>query len=65
LKDVKSDGRAFEAGVPKQLFQAPPTPGWDVTADGKRFLLAVPPNGSEGASMPITVLLNWKAELKK
>jgi hypothetical protein len=60
-----SDGRAFEAGVPKRLFPAPPTPGWDVSADGKRFLLAVPENGSEGASPPITVLLNWQAELKK
>ena len=63
--DVKSDGRAFDAGIPKRLFQAPPTPGWDVSADGKRFLLAVPANGSESASPPITVLLNWQAELKK
>jgi hypothetical protein len=63
--DVKSDGSAFEAGVPKPLFRAPPTPGWDITPDAKRFLLAVQPNGSESTSTPITVLLNWQAELKK
>ena len=42
--DVTTTGAAFQAGVPKQLFALPPNVGdWDVTADGKRFLAAVPP----------------------
>ena len=36
--DVKANGAAFLAGVPHRLFQAPIDYGWDVTADGKRFL---------------------------
>ena len=62
--DVKANGPAFEAGVPQRLFVAPLDFGWDVTADGKRFLLAVPP-GQQSTETPITVVLNWKAELRK
>jgi serine/threonine protein kinase len=35
---------------------------YDVAADGQRFLMMVPP---ENASIPITVVLNWTASLKK
>ena len=62
---------AFQAGVPKVLFEAPIfTAGdvmteisWDVSRDGKRFLL-VTQAGRTGAA-PITVALNWAAGLKK
>ena len=62
---------AFQAGVPKMLFDAPIfTAGdvmagisWDVSRDGKRFLL-VTQSGKSGAE-PITVVLNWAAGLKK
>ena len=31
---------SFQAGIPKPLFTMPPNAGaWDVTADGKRFLV--------------------------
>ncbi len=63
--EVKTNGAAFEAGVPQRLFQAPIDYGWDATADGKRFLLAVPPIQRSGAQIPITVVLNWPAQLKK
>jgi hypothetical protein len=63
--EVKTNGTAFEAGVPQRLFTAPLDYGWDVTADGKRFLLAILPVGQPSAVAPITVLLNWQAELKK
>ena len=60
----------FQAGIPKPLFQAPPliliTPYysmWDVTADGKRFLLPVP--AAQAAQAPFTVVLNWQAALRK
>jgi hypothetical protein len=36
---------------------------WDVSADGKLFLLAVPQ--SESTPAPFTVVLNWQAALKK
>lgn len=58
----------FQAGVARILFQAPPTisastPRWDVTGDGKRFLLPAPT--AQSAQAPITVVLNWQAALKK
>jgi eukaryotic-like serine/threonine-protein kinase len=63
--DVTTTGAAFQAGVPKQLFAMPPNVGdWDVTADGKRFLAAVPPV-QQTAQTPITVVLNWEAGLKR
>ena len=57
-------GSKFEAGVPKFLFNTPlDASGWfDVGKDG-RFLLPVqtePP-----ASVPVTVVANWTAGLKK
>jgi Tol biopolymer transport system component len=63
--DVSATGAAFQAGVPKQLFALPPNVGdWDVTADGKRFLAAVPPV-QQTTQTPITVVLNWDAGLKR
>jgi serine/threonine protein kinase/Tol biopolymer transport system component len=54
----------FQAGTPTPLFQTPPgVIAGDVTADGKRFLLATPVGQS--ASAPFTVVLNWMAGLKK
>jgi hypothetical protein len=53
-------------GTPQQLFAAPPRSGWDVTADGKRFLMAVEPSQAQNTTQtPITVVLNWQADLKK
>jgi len=58
-------GGAFQPGVPKQLFALPPNLGdWDMTADGKRFLVSMPPN-QQSANTPITVVPNSQAELKK
>jgi Tol biopolymer transport system component len=63
--DVNGSSAAFQMGTPKQLFVAPPRSGWDVTADGMRFLMAVTPGQSQNAQTPITVVLNWHADLKK
>jgi Tol biopolymer transport system component len=58
---------AFEAGKPLPLF-TPTIPQnftnvqFDVTPDGKRFLVSAPPN--ERGSAPTTVVLNWTAGLK-
>ena len=63
--DVTTAGAAYQAGVPKQLFALPPNVGdWDVTADGKRFIVGVPPV-QQTAQTPITVVLNWEAGLKR
>ncbi len=58
-------GERFRAGVPKALFQMRLPMDFDlraldyaVTADGQRFLFAVPPAG-EAASPNVTVVLNW------
>ncbi|MCU1339046.1 MAG: hypothetical protein JWO19_4627 [Bryobacterales bacterium] len=64
--DVNGSGAGFQMGTPKQLFTAPLNNGWDVTGDGKRFMMIVAPNqGMQTASTPITVVLNWQADLKK
>jgi Tol biopolymer transport system component len=63
--DVSGSGAAFQAGVPKQLFAAPSNLGdWDVTSDGKRFLMNIG-LGQQGAEAPITVVLSWAADLKR
>ena len=58
---------AFEAGVPKALFEAQIAnlgPSlYDVSADGERFLI-VTPAGSQ-ATPPLTLAVNWAADLKR
>jgi Tol biopolymer transport system component len=58
-------GTAFQAGIPKLLFQAPSGAGssWDVAADGKRFLLLAP--ASENSTAQFDIILNWASLLKK
>jgi serine/threonine protein kinase/Tol biopolymer transport system component len=58
-------GSDFQSSGPKALFQAPPGAAgtrWAPSPDGKRFLFLVP-EAHEG--MPLTVVLNWQAGLKK
>jgi Tol biopolymer transport system component len=64
--EVKPSGPALEVGSPKELFTTK-LPGsfgydYDVTADGKRFLVN---SRIEGEIRPITVVLNWPRKLKK
>lgn len=67
--EVKMDGAAFEASVPKALFDLR-VPGvlpgpWNwytVSKDGQRFLVVT---NLEEATAPTTVVLNWTAELKR
>jgi len=56
----------FQADIPKSLFKAPAgVIFWDVSTDGKRFLMPVPQGQSTGAQPQLTVVLNWQAALKK
>jgi serine/threonine protein kinase len=67
--DVVTKAGAVETGNPRQLFMPPPNVlGWDVSADGQRFLLSIPaaPLVSEAtAPDPVTVVLNWQRALQK
>ena len=60
-------GAVVQAGEQRTLFQLPPTPPnspleFDVARDGKRLLVAAPVGR---ASAPITVIVNWQADLKR
>jgi Tol biopolymer transport system component/predicted Ser/Thr protein kinase len=62
-----SAGQGISAGIPHALFQTSAGNGatgrhYDVSADGQRFL--VYSSYSRSADAPITVVLNWWAELK-
>jgi Tol biopolymer transport system component len=57
-------GTTITPGTPKALFPVPASAlrhSYAVTADGQRFLVT----RSAGEMPPITVVLNWQAELKK
>jgi len=65
-------GSTIELGSPQALFEIsfPPMGSiqpyawyeYDVTADGQRFLINLP---TESTTVPITVVLNWAAGLKR
>ena len=60
---VSTKGAAFEVGTPAVLFKGPPNEGWDVSADGKRFLFPIP--SGDNVQAPFTVVQNWMSLLKK
>jgi eukaryotic-like serine/threonine-protein kinase len=63
--DVSTSG-VFQAGVPKTLFKGPAgVIFFDVSPDGKRFLMVAPSATSATPSPKFTVVLNWQAGLKK
>jgi len=63
--DVSTSG-VFQAGVPKTLFKVPAgVVFFDVSPDGKRFLMAAPTATSASPLPKFTVVLNWQAVLKK
>ena len=64
--EVNGSGAAFQMGTPQQLFTAPSGPSWDVSGDGKRILLTISPGQlQQNAQTPITVVLNWQADIKR
>jgi hypothetical protein len=71
VKAMAGSKLVFEPGVPQQLFEAHLTHlgvqaffEYDVTKDGKRFLLATTGGGSASMS-PLTAVVNWDAGLQK
>jgi Tol biopolymer transport system component len=74
VADVHTEGRAFSAGTPRPLFSTHAAfedhargsahYTYDVSSDGKRFLIneRVTPTNQ---AVPLTLVLNWMAALKK
>jgi Tol biopolymer transport system component len=60
---VSGGGNKFEVGVPKALFEVRAADQFDVSRDG-RFLLKVPRDAA-AANVPITVVVNWEAGVKR
>jgi dipeptidyl aminopeptidase/acylaminoacyl peptidase len=61
-------GQTFAAGDPRPLFPVHPRARtldspYDVTADGRRFLVSV--TSGEDAALPITLVVDWRALLKR
>ncbi len=62
--EVQAAGESFKSGVPRFLFDARIDPSlgtrqfYNVSADGKRFLMNVPLE--ESSSAPIQVVVNWQ-----
>ena len=65
--EIHATGKDFNAGIPKQLFEAPPGRIFGMnlaaSADGQRFLLAIQVENE--AAVPVTLLLNWAAGIQK
>jgi serine/threonine protein kinase len=62
--DVDGRGKFFEVGDVKPLFGPLNIEDYDVTADGRRFLARLPSQGPS-PEMPLTVVENWTAGLRK
>ncbi len=60
-------GATFETGVTEVLFevdaQLPQVIRFDVTADGRRFVIPIPTK--DQADLPITIVTNWQQALIK
>jgi eukaryotic-like serine/threonine-protein kinase len=69
--DVTVKGGAFQPGTPQRLFKLPAAgASWDVSADGKKFLIAAPASAGSAtpaapASQSVHVILNWTELLKR
>jgi Tol biopolymer transport system component len=67
--EVKVTGNKLTCGVPRPLFKTDVSPlrdmrnHYDVSADGQRFLFAIPTQKSSAAA--INVVINWYADLKR
>ncbi|HXJ44774.1 MAG TPA: protein kinase, partial [Bryobacteraceae bacterium] len=68
--EVSTEAATFSSATPRALFETRISKGEDhpgdqyaVTSDGRRFL--VNSVAQEGAHTPITVVLNWTADLKR
>ncbi|HVS81530.1 MAG TPA: protein kinase [Pyrinomonadaceae bacterium] len=67
--DVKADATTLDVSTPRVLFQTRvvsypvPRNSYDASADGRRFVIITPLE--EATATPITVIINWTADLKR
>jgi hypothetical protein len=54
----------FRAGKPTVLFEGRYGGGYDVSSDGRRFLMVKPAGRQEAATDQVNLVLNWFEELK-
>ncbi|MDA2927430.1 protein kinase [Acidobacteria bacterium AH-259-G07] len=68
---VRSEGESLRAGKPRQLFEGSfpslyPYPDYDITPDGKRFVMfKMDTEKEEAAFTHLNFVLNWFEELKR
>jgi len=65
---VRTASGNFESDAPHDLFRltdGDPFRGWDVSADGQRFLVLGAVTTDTVNASPLTVVLNWQAGLQK
>jgi hypothetical protein len=56
----------FHAGIPKVLFEKGGLPNvFDVSPDGKRFLMLKPEGGPQAQPNQLNIVLNWSEELRR
>jgi hypothetical protein len=66
--EVDGSGATFRVGAVRPLFGTRPRGAYyfyDVTADGQRFLVHSFPEQAQASSVPITVVVNWTAGLRR
>jgi serine/threonine protein kinase len=61
--EVTGNGAKFEPGIPKPLFDVSGPTGFDVSKDGRFLMLA--PVEQAAPNVPITVVTNWPAGLRR
>lgn len=66
--EIRLGSSSVDVGAASTLFQTSAFTGggraaYDVTGDGQRFLVSS--KTSEGASLPVTLVVNWVGEIKK
>jgi Tol biopolymer transport system component len=60
---VEPNGKVLQFSEPQELFSGVSILGYDTSADGQRFLLAL--RSRELGTLPLTVVLNWMATMRK
>ena len=66
---VQADGESFESSTQRRIFSIAPVSGYidrdeyAVGADANRFMISRPTG--EAADSPVTVVMNWRAGLRK
>jgi len=59
---VKANGAALSLGQPEPLFDLPSATEYDVSPDGKRFLVPLPQD-QDRRQDSITIVENWQSAL--